>query len=176
MPQRATSGMQVHRSIVIGFDDTTEPSDFNLNGDGEAPWTLLELAKARGMKVGVVSTAQITHATPAATYAHINQRNNENDIALQALPSDSTYNQRLGSDVFNIAGYPLRPLQELPYPVQSYEPGYAATASHGFGILDLVYDLDQSTGHVSETTDQNGVPYTVLGYDVVDLADWLDRH
>ncbi|MGH9174521.1 MAG: alkaline phosphatase, partial [Vicinamibacterales bacterium] len=79
------SGVNTNQS-VIGFDDTTEPSDFNLNGDGEAPWTLLELVKARGMKVGVVSTAQITHATPAATHAHINQRNNENDIALQALP------------------------------------------------------------------------------------------
>ena len=60
------------------------------------PWTLLELAKRRGMKVGAVSTATITHATPAATYAHINQRNNENDIALQALPTDATYNERLG--------------------------------------------------------------------------------
>jgi len=97
------SGVNTNQS-VIGFDDTTEPSDFNQNGDGEAPWTLLELAKARGMKVGVVSTAQITHATPAATYAHINQRNNENDTALQTLPSDSTYNQRLGSGIDVLMG------------------------------------------------------------------------
>ena len=66
--------------------------------------------------------------------------------------------------VFNIAGYPLRPLQELPYRVNSYEPGYAQSAQHGHGIFDVVYDLDQATGHVSENTDTNGVPYTVLGY------------
>lgn len=73
------TGVNTNQS-VIGFGTATEPNDFNRDGDGPAPWTLLELAKARGMKVGVVSTAQITHATPAATYAHINQRNNENDI------------------------------------------------------------------------------------------------
>ena len=319
------TGVNTNQS-VIGFDEKTEPSDFNKDGDGEASWTLLELAKARGMKVGVVSTAQITHATPAATYSHINQRNNENDIALQALPTDGTYNERLGtgvdilmgggrrffvpsgvmdeeggagsrtdgrnlraeyqaagysyvwnqsgfdalkpanlpvlglferghmeyeadrltdtgtepsikemtvkaiklleaatrrgsegyflhveggridhahhegnayralidaealdeaigaaakmvdlretliivsadhSHVFNIAGYPMRPLAELPYPIQSHSAGYANTSSHGRGILDVVYDLDQSTGHVSESTDSNGVPYTVLGY------------
>lgn len=319
------SGVNTNQS-VIGFGEGTEPNDFNGDGDGPASWTLLELAKARGMKVGVVSTAQLTHATPAATYAHINQRNNENDIALQALPGDASYNRRLGngidvlmgggrrffvpstttdeeggagsradgrdlraefqaagysyvwnnagfnafapsslpvlglferghmeyeadrqsdlggepsiaemtvksirlleqsrrgrsdgyflmveagridhahhegnayraltdtqaldeaigaaletvdlrdtliivsadhSHVFNIAGYPLRPLQELPYRVNSYEAGYANVAAHGNGILDVVYDLDQATGHVEESTDRHGVPYTVLGY------------
>lgn len=319
------TGVNTNQS-VIGFGEGTEPNDFNGDGDGDASWTLLELAKRRGMKVGVVSTAQITHATPAATYAHINQRNNENAIALQALPNDATYNQRLGSGVdvlmgggrrffvpsgmpdeegsngargdgrnlraeyqaagynyvwnktgfdalspsslpvlglfesghmeyefdrpsdlggepsikdmtvkaiqlmqaasqrgsdgyflhveagridhahhegnayraltdtqaldeaigaaaqmvdlrdtliivsadhshvFNIAGYPMRPLQELPYPVKSWSPGYANVKSHGNGILDVVYDLNQSTGHVSESQDRNGTPYTVLGY------------
>lgn len=84
---------------VLGLDETTEPLDFNGDGDGRAPWTLLELAKQQGMKVGVVSTARITHATPAATYAHINNRDNENAIALQALPTASTYNRRLGRGI-----------------------------------------------------------------------------
>lgn len=319
------TGINTNQS-VIGFAEETEPNDFNHDGDGDASWTLLELAKARGMKVGVVSTARATHATPAATYAHINQRDNENAIALQALPTAATYNRRLRrgldvlmgggrqffvpntsideeggtgsrtdgrdlraefqtagytyvwnkagfnalttsnlpvlglfershmeyeydrptdlggepsltdmtvktiqllenasrrgaggyflhveagridhahhegnsfralidteeldeaigaaaqivdlretliivsadhSHVFNIAGYPMRPLQELPYSVNSFAPDYANTESHGHGILDLVYDLNQSTGHVSESTDRNGVPYTILGY------------
>lgn len=319
------TGVNTNQS-VIGLDESTEPNDFNHDGDGDAPWTLLELAKRRGMRVGVVSTAHITHATPAATYAHINQRNNENDIALQALPTAAAYNQRLRdgvdvlmgggrrffvptsvldeeggagsrtdsrdlraeyqaagyryvwntagfnalapgslpvlglfershmeyeydrpsdlggepslkdmtlkaiqllegasrhgsqgyflhveggridhahhagnayraltdtqildeaigaaaqtvdlrdtliivtadhSHVFNIAGYPMRPLQELPYSLNSYEAGYETAVSKGHGILDIVWDLDQSTGHVSETSDRNGVPYTTLGY------------
>lgn len=41
--------------------------------------TILEQAKADGMSVGVVSTARITHATPAATYAHTTNRDWEGD-------------------------------------------------------------------------------------------------
>jgi alkaline phosphatase len=84
---------------VIGLDESTEVRDFNNDGDGQRVWTLLEQAKRRDMRVGVVSTARITHATPAATYAHINNRDNENAIALQALPGDATFNQRLGDGI-----------------------------------------------------------------------------
>ena len=41
--------------------------------------TILEQAKSDGMSVGVVSTARITHATPAATYAHTTNRDWEAD-------------------------------------------------------------------------------------------------
>ncbi len=41
--------------------------------------TLLERAEAEGFSTGVVSTARITHATPAATYAHVSERDWESD-------------------------------------------------------------------------------------------------
>lgn len=41
--------------------------------------TLLELAAARGKASGIVSTARLTHATPAATYAHSPMRDWEAD-------------------------------------------------------------------------------------------------
>ncbi len=44
--------------------------------------TALELAESKGMATGVVSTARITHATPAATYAHVPERNWEDDGTL----------------------------------------------------------------------------------------------
>jgi alkaline phosphatase len=319
------TGINTNQS-VIGFGEGAEPNDFNGDGDGPASWTLLEEAKAAGMKAGVVSTARITHATPAATYAHINQRDDEGAIALQALPASATYNARLGdgidvllgggrqffvpsgttdeeggggsradgrdlraefaaagyqyvwntagfaalgpqhlpvlglferghmeyehdrptdhggepsilemtvkaielleaasrggsdgyflmveagridhahhegnayraivdteifdraigaavrmvdlrdtliivsadhSHVFNVAGYPMRPLDELPYQVKSFSPAYPAASAHGNGILDVVFDLNQQTGHVSESVDANGIPYTVVGY------------
>ena len=86
-------------SGIIGFGPTTERNDFNGDGDGKPLWTALELAKRAGKKVGVVTTARVTHATPAACYAHVNERDKENDIALQALPTDSSYNGRLGSGI-----------------------------------------------------------------------------
>jgi alkaline phosphatase len=44
--------------------------------------TLLEEAEARGLATGIVSTARITHATPAALYAHVPERDWESDAAL----------------------------------------------------------------------------------------------
>ncbi len=307
-------------SSVLSLDKTTEPADFNGDGDGAPLTTLLELAKAAGKRTGVVTTARATHATPAACYAHINNRDDENAIALQALPTDATYNPALldgldllagggrqyfvpntvldeegglgsridgrdlrdeyqtagysyvweqagwgaltqadlpvlglfershmeyeydrpldlggepsltemtaksiellsGSEagfvlvvesgridhahhsgnafraltdteefdkaieaavaavdlsetlivvtadhshVFNIAGYPLRPLSELPYAVNSVPAEYASAPYSG--LLDVVYDVDTSSGDVEVVGDKNGVPYTVLVY------------
>lgn len=44
--------------------------------------SLFEEAEAAGLATGVVSTARITHATPAATYAHTPDRDWENDTLL----------------------------------------------------------------------------------------------
>lgn len=41
--------------------------------------TIAEIAHAHGLDVGVVTTARITHATPAALYAHSPERNWESD-------------------------------------------------------------------------------------------------
>jgi alkaline phosphatase len=45
--------------------------------------SLADLAIRSGMAVGVVSTTRITHATPAALYAHTDERNHERYIAEQ---------------------------------------------------------------------------------------------
>ncbi|HWS78529.1 MAG TPA: alkaline phosphatase [Thermomonas sp.] len=44
--------------------------------------TLWELASTAGMATGVVTTARVTHATPAATFVHSPERNWENDTEL----------------------------------------------------------------------------------------------
>ena len=51
--------------------------------------TFLEMAEARGWKTGVVSTATLTHATPAATYAHSADRNWESDSSMPAAARES---------------------------------------------------------------------------------------
>lgn len=65
--------------------------------NGTSVPTLLELAKAKGWSTGIVTTARVTHATPAATYAHICHRDLENDIAAQAVPGGAGYNGALGA-------------------------------------------------------------------------------
>lgn len=91
-------------SGVIGFGAETEFADFNGDGDGAALPTALEQAKQKGLAVGVVSTARVTHATPAACYSHINNRDEESAIALQALPSDPTFNPALAGGLDLILG------------------------------------------------------------------------
>jgi len=41
-----------------------------------------ESAEDKGMSTGVISTARLTHATPASTYAHVTRRGWESDIDL----------------------------------------------------------------------------------------------
>lgn len=47
--------------------------------------TVLEGAKAKGYNTALVTTSRITHATPASYSAHIDDRNEENEIASQQL-------------------------------------------------------------------------------------------
>ncbi len=44
--------------------------------------TLIDLAKAKGKSTAMVTTARVTHATPATTYAHSADRNWESDHAM----------------------------------------------------------------------------------------------
>jgi alkaline phosphatase len=46
--------------------------------------TIVELAEAAGLSTGIVSTARLTHATPAACYAHSPERDWESDAELSA--------------------------------------------------------------------------------------------
>ena len=62
--------------------------------------TLLEQAEQAGLSTGLVTTTRVTHATPAANYAHIPERNWESDSDLPA-----------GASVKDIA----RQLIETPY-------------------------------------------------------------
>jgi len=72
--------------------------------NGTPATTLLELAKAAGKAVGAVTTTRVTHATPAATYAHICHRDAENDIAAQFVPASGKFNAALGSGVDVLLG------------------------------------------------------------------------
>ncbi len=47
--------------------------------------TVLEGARAQGRSTGIVATSRVTHATPAAFYAHVPRRASEADIMEQAV-------------------------------------------------------------------------------------------
>lgn len=71
------------RGGVIGVNQRAERGNCASSRGNEAV-TALELAAVAGMATGVVTTTRITHATPAATYAHLPERNWEYDTTLPA--------------------------------------------------------------------------------------------
>ncbi len=66
---------------IISVDDNVQRGFCNTQIGHEAK-TAWEMAAEKGLSVGVVSTARITHATPATTYAHAADRNWENDTTM----------------------------------------------------------------------------------------------
>ena len=59
---------------VIGVDASIERGSCEGVEEARVP-NLLELAEAAGMRTGIVTTTEITHATPASGYAHVSDRN-----------------------------------------------------------------------------------------------------
>lgn len=68
---------------------------------GNAVENIVEIISRQGMKSGLVSSSPITHATPAAFYAHIDDRGRQDDIALQLLQSDIDFFIGGGKEKFN---------------------------------------------------------------------------
>jgi alkaline phosphatase len=58
------------KSGVLGVDERIRPGDYT-SVPGSRVLTILEEAEDRGLATGVVSTASVTHATPAGCYAHV---------------------------------------------------------------------------------------------------------
>ena len=101
---------------VIAISEAVERGNCNSAKDHQLV-TALELAEIKGLSTGVVTTARITHATPAATYAHSAERNWEDvsdmtdeaisngceDIASQLVNFEQNLESRyLGVDVDGI--------------------------------------------------------------------------
>jgi alkaline phosphatase len=69
------------RAGVVSIDASVERGDFS-RSDEHRLATILENAEARGLSTGLVTTTSVTHATPAALYAHAPERSWESDTEL----------------------------------------------------------------------------------------------
>ncbi len=110
-----TTGVKMNNEVIAMSSDTRAVApgkDANGNkgvnncasDNGKPVPTLLELAKAAGKSVGAVTTTELTHATPAATYSHICHRDAAYAIAAQAVPGGAGFNQALGDGVDVLMG------------------------------------------------------------------------
>lgn len=63
----------------------TNPGVVGLNTEGTPQATILEAAELNGLSTGIIATSEITHATPAAFSAHVENRQDYNSIMKQQL-------------------------------------------------------------------------------------------
>ncbi|MCJ2368259.1 alkaline phosphatase [Aeromonas dhakensis] len=110
-----TTGVKMNNEVIAMSSDTKAVApgkDVNGNkginnctsDNGKPVPTILELAKAAGKSVGAVTTTELTHATPAATYSHICHRDAAYAIAEQAVPGGTGFNTALGDGVDVLMG------------------------------------------------------------------------
>ena len=83
VPDSAGTSTALHAGVktkkgVIGVDSGILVKDY-ASSKGKDVTSILELAEMAGMSTGVISTARVTHATPAAAFAHSASRNWEDD-------------------------------------------------------------------------------------------------
>ncbi|MFA9379550.1 MAG: alkaline phosphatase [Acetanaerobacterium sp.] len=152
-------GVKTH-SGVLGFeaDKTTKPE------------SITEKLKKAGMKIGIVSTVTINHATPAAFYAHNPSRNEYYDIALQLADS--------GFDYFG-GGTVNQPTGKE----KDQEDIYGIIESKGYTVADTKEDimaLDASAGKVYAMTpvtqDSGAMPYAMDNAEGdLTLADFVSK-
>ena len=163
------------RDAATGVADAVNNCPDGANG--LASTTLLELASAKGKATGAVSTARLTHATPAATYAHVCHRGAEYEIARQAVPGGAGYNVRLDNGVDVLMGgisHYWRPYVAGSRPqgrpdgrdlvAELQAKGYtfvndlatlnAAPAAPGVRLIGL-FDFAEAQGHMSYELDRD---------------------
>lgn len=74
------TGRKTHNGVIAQSDAAVRGKQ-----DGEPLKTILEYAEERGLSTGVVSNSSIASATPAACYAHVNDRRKVGEIFAQTL-------------------------------------------------------------------------------------------
>jgi alkaline phosphatase len=84
------------RSVAPGKDANGNATVNKCEG-GSPATTLLELARRRGMALGIVTNTSVTDATPASAYGHACHRKLETDLAAMLVPGGAGYNSALGT-------------------------------------------------------------------------------
>jgi alkaline phosphatase len=152
-------GVKTHSGVVgLEADKLTQPE------------SVTEILKQEGMKIGVVSTVTINHATPAAFYSHVVSRNDYYKIAMQLATSEVDYfgggsvNKSTGSD-------------------GSYTDAYSIIEKKGYTIADTneeILALDSTSGKCYALSpvlqDSGSMSYAIdAGANDLTFADYVSK-
>lgn len=84
-PDHTTDSAAAGTALATGMKANNGVLSMRIPGDGSKLPTILELAKKRNWRTGLVATSHVTHATPAAFASHVKSRNLYGPIAAQIL-------------------------------------------------------------------------------------------
>lgn len=137
----------------------------------KTPKTIAErLKEEKGMKIGIVTTVTINHATPAAYYAHVPSRNDYYDIALQM--ADSNFDYFGGGTISQPTG--KNKDQKDAYKILE-EKGYTLAKTKE-EILKLNKDSGKVYAITPFTQDSGAMPYAIDNKkDDMTLADFVRK-
>lgn len=165
-------------------------SDAAVKGQTDGPplKTILEYAEEHGLSTGVVSNDRITGATPAACYAHVNDRNKMGEIFLQALkPSyGDGVDVMIGAGRTQILeatgklGVNLKAeMDSKKHPIYESLDAVPASARRAVVLLDTEdFDLDLATKRAIEILSRNPKGFFLMvesDCHTTDIAKGLDR-
>ncbi len=124
--------------------------------------SIAELAKSKGMKVGIVTSVSLDHATPASFYAHQNSRENYEQIAFELLEKDFDY---FGGGGFKVDTWRSRKYRKLSLS-QRYEVIKEAATANGFTYVNNREDFAKAnSGRVLAVNRYldglNSLPYNI---------------
>ena len=102
----------------------------NIGADGEPITNFFEDAAAAGMSIGAVTSVEISHATPAAVYAHNSSRNNYAAIAVEGI-----YGSNPLEDIRNNSSDP-RAGDNNNYDAANYHGNFVVLMGAGHGDYD----------------------------------------
>lgn len=123
--------------------------------------SIAEKAKDKGMKVGIISTTSINHATPASFYSHRKSRRMYDEIAIDLANSGFDY---FGGGGIRAAGDVMRPLKKKGYRTVNTREDFLKLSSKGRdkdqkvvaicpklnpNDLSCPYSIDQKEGGIS---------------------------
>lgn len=115
-----------------------------VNPDTASLPTILEEAKAIGLKTGLVATSTIVHATPASFFSHNKQRNNYEEIAVDMLGGDVDFFIGGGKKYFD-----RRETDERNIIEELQADGFKMNTFLEDEIEDIVLNEDQKFGYLT---------------------------
>lgn len=160
------TGHKTHNGVLSQSDSAVRRTR-----DGEPLKTVLEYAEERGLSTGVVSNSSVLSATPAACYAHVNDRGNEVEVLRQLLKP------RFGDGVDVVIGDGLEDVVEaataaglvardalraagleLYDSLDAIPPG----ATRAAVLFDVEFDLEAATQRAIDVLSQNPKGYFLM--------------